>query len=155
MRIILFKGALCKPESPPFLCTLWHEQKIGPVESKSFLAGLYKSKNTYYFIYAYRKTAAGGIILVCSSSLFYLMWKYVVDLPAPSRFNSPDSTILRREPSTELRLKDGHSSRISCFVNLPIVSIVALRTTSTAGSFSSTKAKRYSKSLYAARIFIW
>ena len=67
--------------------------------------------------------------------------------PAPSRFNSPAATNFRNAPSMELILSEGQSSRMSCFVNRPIFSMVARRTVSKAGSLVSTKAKRSSKSL--------
>ena len=67
--------------------------------------------------------------------------------PAPSLFNSPDDTNFRSEPSIELMLSEGQSSRISCLVNRPILFRVARLTISRAGSFVSTKANRSSKSL--------
>ena len=82
----------------------------------------------------------------------YFNRRYTVDLPAPTRFNSPFSTSFRREPSMELRLSEGQSSRISCLVKRPILFFVAFRTTSMAGSFVSTRAKRSSKSRYAERM---
>lgn len=75
-------------------------------------------------------------------------------MPLPSRFSSPRPTSFLKEPSIELTLSVGHSSRISCFVNLPILFNVAFRTISTAGSFSSTIENLSSKSLYAARMVL-
>ena len=72
----------------------------------------------------------------------------------PSRFISFAATILRSAPSTELKLKAGHRSRISCFVNLPILFCTAFRTISTAGIFFSTIENRSLKSLYAAMIVL-
>ena len=39
----------------------------------------------------------------------------------PSLLSSPDSTSFLNAPSTELKLSAGQSSRISCFVKLPIL----------------------------------
>ena len=75
-----------------------------------------------------------------------------MDFPEPSRLSSPKDIIFLSDPSMELILRDGQSSRISCLVNLPILFKVALRTISMAGSFSSMIENLSSKSLYAARI---
>ena len=52
----------------------------------------------------------------------------------------------------ELRLSEGHNSRISCLVNLPILFRQARLTVSNAENFSSTGANLSPKSLYTDRI---
>lgn len=73
----------------------------------------------------------------------------------PSRFNSPDFTSFRKEPSMELMLRDGHSSRISCLLNLPILFCIAFLTMSIAGNLVSTMVNLSSKSLYAATLLLY
>lgn len=65
----------------------------------------------------------------------------------PSRTSSPADTSLRGDNSTELTLKDGQSSRISCFVKRPILFFIALLTVSNAEHLGSISVTRSSKSL--------
>ena len=60
---------------------------------------------------------------------------------------SPIPIGMTKPEYTELKLSDGQSSRISCFVNRPSFCNVARRTISRAERFVSTRAKRSSKSL--------
>ncbi len=60
-------------------------------------------------------------------------------MPFPSRFRSPSATSLRKAPSTELTLREGQSSRISCLVKRPIFFKEACLTISNAGSLVSTR----------------
>ena len=77
----------------------------------------------------------------------YFNLLYFVILPLPSRWISPLATNFLSEPSTELMLRDGQSSRISCLVNRPSFCWVAFRPSSRAGSFSSMMVNRSSNAL--------
>lgn len=70
----------------------------------------------------------------------------------PWRWMVPSSISFFREFSTEALPIEGTNSMISLFVNLPIFSLTALRTSSRAGSFSSNKSTLLSKSRYAERM---
>ena len=67
--------------------------------------------------------------------------------PLPKRLISSSLTSFLSAPSIELILNDGHSSLISCFVNFPILFIVARCTVSYADNFVSTRENLSSKSL--------
>ena len=69
-------------------------------------------------------------------------------------FQSSSFTNFLREPSMELMLKDGHSSRISCFVNFPILCWIAFLTIFTAGSFVSTIINKQIASSTLTRVVI-
>ena len=60
--------------------------------------------------------------------------------PEPSRFSSPDATNFLSEPSIELTLSEGQSSRISCLLKRPILFSLALRTISSAESLGYANA---------------
>ena len=82
------------------------------------------------------------IILICNSKCSFQ------HPPVSVRRND---TNFRSAPSMELMLSEGQSSRMSCFVNRPTFSMVALRTVSSAGSFVSTRAKRSPKILVGGK----
>ena len=85
------------------------------------------------FLYCYIKN--------CQPKLSFTTAIYFISIPTPSLLISPSANNFLNEPSIELKLNDGQSSLISCFVKYPSFCEIAFRTISNAESFHCIRFK--------------